>query len=329
MRVCLAMTLRLHPRLRTLSAIVLIAASAGACSDDPDDPIQPTLVANDFYPSWSPIADSIAFLRASATLEGPAGVYVVGSDGGTPRLIADGEFHELRHSPDGQLLLTAVQGNLITVEIATGTRTLLLAAAPSVRFPDWSPDGTRIVYAQGDAGVSDSAGLRTFDLGETADRAMRDSLGVLIVGSQPVWSPSDSLIAFERGGKIETWNVHTFAVRPLFEPASGQAAGNPIWIENGQRLLAVEAGVSTRRTVVIDVATRQASVWPIYLGPLRAIAPGDTAFVFRELDPAIADPPTYVLYRRGLTDVAGTTIHQLTHHHPNQIGRPGGTSPLP
>ncbi len=308
MRVCLAMTLRLHPRLRTLSAIVLIAASAGACSDDPDDPIQPTLVANDFYPSWSPNADSNAILRATATLEGPAGVYVVGSDGGTPRLIADGEFHELRHSPDGQLLLTAVQGNLITVEIATGTR---------------------IVYAQGDAGVSDSAGLRTFDLGETADRAMRDSLGVLIVGSQPVWSPSDSLIAFERGGKIETWNVHTFAVRPLFEPASGQAAGNPIWIENGQRLLAVEAGVSTRRTVVIDVATRQASVWPIYLGPLRAIAPGDTAFVFRDLDPAIADPPTYVLYRRGLTDVAGTTIHQLTHHHPNQIGRPGGTSPLP
>ena len=68
--------------------------------------------------------------------------------------------------------------------------------------------------------------------------------------------------------------------------------------------------------MVVDVETGQVSAWPVYTGPLRAISPLDTAFVYRDVDPTIASPPTYVLYRRGLTDVAGTTIRRLTRHLP-------------
>jgi Tol biopolymer transport system component len=306
-------------RARAAAAAIAIAlACAAGCSDSPTEPNVPFIFANDFFPAWSPVADSVAFIRAQATLEGPAGIYIVGSDGGTPRLIAAGEFHDLRFSPDGSHLVTASHGNLLTVLVSHDNRALVLTSTLGVEYPDWSPDGNRIVYSRGVPTPSlpaDSAGLHIVDLTTGADSTVRDSLGALIVATQPAWSPRDSLIAFNRGGRIEVWNARTRAVRRLYTAPAGYSAAAPAWIEGGQRLLAVEGGASFR-TIVIDPATGSAGTWPLYLGGLRAIAPNDTAFVFRGLDSTITSPLTYVLYRRGLTDVAGTTIRQLTHHLP-------------
>ena len=144
---------------------------------------------------------------------------------------------------------------------------------------------------------------------------MRDSSGAAIQGFQPVWSPEDSLIAFYRDGAIDLWNTRTHVTSRLITPPAGATENNPVWIEGRRRLLAVETSTGYR-TVVVDVATSQVSGWLIYTGPLNAVAPQDSAFVFRDVDPTIASPPTYVLYRRGLTDVAGTTIRQLTHYRP-------------
>lgn len=293
-----------------------VAALAASCSEDPVEP-EPTVLATDFDPTWSPVADTIAFVRSRATSEGPAGIYLVGSDGGVPRLVSPGEFHELRYDPTGQRVATAVHGNLVTILVATDTRTLVLVSEGPIHDPDWSPDGTRIVYGRG-GGTSrpaDSTGIHIVDLTTGVNAPMRDALGVPIQGYQPAWSPRDSLIAFVRDNAIDVWNARTFATTRLLTPPSGYAESNPVWIEDGARLLVVEAGASYR-TVVLDIDTKQPSAWPIYAGPLRAIAPLDSAFVYRDVDSTLTDPPVYVLYRRGLTDVAGATIRQLTHYLP-------------
>jgi dipeptidyl aminopeptidase/acylaminoacyl peptidase len=302
----------------SLVAAILAAALAGGCGED--DPVSPDplVVANDQFPTWSPVADTIAFLRARATSEGPAGVYVVGSDGGTPRLVTSGELHALRYAPDGRRFASVFHGNLLTIDAVNGARTLVIATTGPVLWPDWSPDGTRIVYSRGDSttGVRpDSAGIHIVDVASGTDAAMRDTSGAIVFGAQPVWSPMDSLIAFYRGGSIDVWDERTHLVERLHTPPAGYVASNPIWIEGGRRLLVAESGPSVR-TVVVDVPSRQATAWPLFLGGLRAIAPGDTAFVYRDLDSTITSPPTYVLYRRGLTDVAGTTIRRLTRHLP-------------
>lgn len=301
-----------------LGTSAMLAALAGGCGDDPVAPDTPIVVANDIHPTWSPIADTIAFVRGRATSEGPPGIYVVGSDGGTPRLVASGEFHALRYAPDGARVASVYNGNLFTIELATDTRTLVLSTGRPVMWPDWSPDGARIVYSRGDpvSGIpEDSTGLHIVDVASGLDVPMRDSSGAVLVGEQAVWSPMDSLIAFHRDGNIELWEERTRVVTRLLTAPAGYVAVNPIWIEGGRRLLAAEAGPSLR-TVVVDVPSRQPSAWPLYLGGLRAIAPGDTAFVYRDVDTTIASPPTYVLYRRRLTDVAGTTIRQLTRYLP-------------
>ena len=90
----------------------------------------------------SPDGEWLAFTRAGA-------LYVVGADGGEPRLLADG-FESGAWSPDGRTILTDADGSLYLITMDNGSVRELASESPN--FADaygarWSPDGTHVAFS--------------------------------------------------------------------------------------------------------------------------------------------------------------------------------------
>jgi WD40 repeat protein len=97
----------------------------------------------------------------------------------------------MRFAPDGKRLVCIYGLQLYIVDLVTGATTLLPTPEDGGIYPDWSPDGTTIVYA--------ASGIRLLDLatGEShlipADPSQVGSIGY--GGDYPLWSPDGSQIA--------------------------------------------------------------------------------------------------------------------------------------
>jgi len=91
--------------------------------------------------------------------------------------------------------------------------------------PDWSPDGTRIVF-------SACRGKRVFV-------AVMDAGGsnqtLLTVGGGPDWSPDGRQIAFSRGGQI--WVVAPDGSKPTRITTSPTRKAGPSWSPNGKQMV--------------------------------------------------------------------------------------------
>jgi hypothetical protein len=305
----------------SVGSLVFLAASGlvGGCTPAPGflEP-SPYRIVDD-SPTWSPVSDSIAFVRYYSTAEGPPGVYVVASSGTTTRLLTTEVPAFLRYSPTSTELLGVTRLGLISIDVKSGSQSVLLFTDNGILFPDWSASGDRVVYARLGKDYDepvDSAGLHLFDRTTGVDVALVDASGShLVSGGEPRWSPEDSLIAFIDNDGVGTCNDRTNLVERLMKPPAGYSVINPIWIEGGRRLLVTELS-AVQRTIVIDVRTGNAAGWPVPVGIFDAVSPADTAFVYRDIDPAHRDLPTYVLFTRRLSDASGDTKRQLTFYHP-------------
>jgi Tol biopolymer transport system component len=155
-------------------------------------------------PTWSPDGKKIAFAGADQDGLDDPGLYVMDADGAnrTRLTVDEGAFPADPHySPDGSLLVyTKLKGNLPGTDILTirtdgSVITRLTDGLPGVlyRGPQWSPDGTRILFTRPDqlsrnhihVMRADGSAVQQLTAGENDDL-------------DPTWSPDGTRIAFGR-----------------------------------------------------------------------------------------------------------------------------------
>lgn len=147
------------------------------------------VVVNGEFATWSPDGRMLAFDRAWTSHRASGGIYVVSASGGRPRRLTSGRFAAL---------------------------------------PDWSPDGSRIAYADGHGGV------RVMNADGSHDHLLARHVGVIA----PVWSPDSSKIAFRSAGRMYVVNADGTALRMLAPHFAWKTSDCPVaWSPDGRRLL--------------------------------------------------------------------------------------------
>jgi TolB protein len=97
---------------------------------------------------------------------------------------------EATWSPDGKMLIYAMQGSLWRQRIGDSVAEQLTTGPGYAYQPDWSPDGSRVVYA---SYRDDAIGLRLLDLKTLTDTPLVTDGAVNV---DPRWSPDGSRIAY-------------------------------------------------------------------------------------------------------------------------------------
>lgn len=199
----------LPPTVLGFTVLFLSCAAVGGCGRAPAEPdpnprdpstLKPFV---DDSPTWSYDGQWIAFHRAFVSSYGPPGIYVVRKLGGEPRLVTPGDFsgpRYLRFSPDGQWLVGMWGLQLVLVRVTTGEVIQPFYTDNGATHPDWSPDGTHIVYARlflsgFPPEDPESTGIHILNVATGEDRAVRSN-GEVVYGTFPRWSRAGDRIGF-------------------------------------------------------------------------------------------------------------------------------------
>ena len=161
-------------------------------------------------PSWSPDGTRILFASQH-------GLFSVSASGGAPRQEAParaaGPIIWSQWSPDGQTAAYVVEDSIFIKPAGAAPR--FLATSTSVTGCRWSPDGTRLVCASGNAyflmvgalfGNLAPSWIELFDARSGARTVLTDSTGI---NHSPIWSPDGRFIYYvsDREGPTDIYRI--------------------------------------------------------------------------------------------------------------------------
>ena len=134
---------------RGFAGMLALALALSSCSEPTQPPGAGVTAPFDTAPSWSPVADTIAFVHVAQAPSDtiPDGVFVVGSDGGGRRLVVAAAARSVDWSPEGRRLVFDTPDGLFTCTAFGDSLQHLVTG--SAYFPSWSPIGDVIAYDDG------------------------------------------------------------------------------------------------------------------------------------------------------------------------------------
>jgi TolB protein len=208
--------------------------------------------ANDVTPQWSKDGTKLTFERDGA--DGPT-VFTMNADGSNVLRLSPSPARDVLPgwSPDGaQIIFTYIvtppvnPGDLAITDImamnADGTnRHSIFAHTTDLPFnmePRWSPDGTKIVFMCGKAGVG--VQICTVNADGSGLTKLTNTSG--LVNGDPHWSYDGTKIAFgsnrEGGGKLNlfTMNADGSNVQQLTHVLPPYEAGDAGWSQDGAQM---------------------------------------------------------------------------------------------
>ena len=137
-------------------------------------------------------------------------------------------------SPDGRRVALSRRGEIVVVELWTGTTARLTSNPRALDTdPAWSPDGRRIAWASGRPGALD---LYAMDADGRGKRALVRGPGN---DREPAWSPDGRRLAFastRETGSYDLWAVPAAGGEPERLLAAPGHQRGPAWAPGGLRL---------------------------------------------------------------------------------------------
>ena len=192
-------------------------------------------------PEWSGNAESIVYVRGGGAqgeghpVPNPAWftkgaqqqIWMVGADGGEPKLLAEGDQPAV--SPDGKLVAYVAKGQVWTLRLGEGEPKpeQLMQTRGSARNLRWSPDGARLAFV---SDREDHSFIAVYSLATKTISYLDPSTDR---DESPVWSPDSTRIAYLRipSDKEALLFVPHRTALPwsirVADPASGR--GREIW----------------------------------------------------------------------------------------------------
>lgn len=196
-------------------------------STQPEPPSE-LILPTDEYPSWSPNGEQIAYHHIySNDSTSPNGLYLVDVSTGAGRSCVRGFAFAPDWSPDGTRLVFD-GGKLFVYDVIHNTLEQLTTFRSL--FPSWSPSGERILFTR--SGDQATVGIWWIDL----NSRVMTRFGF---GASPDWSTGDSLFVFcasSNGGPAQIYKANVDGRQRWQLTQNGMNNSTPKWSPRGNSI---------------------------------------------------------------------------------------------
>jgi Tol biopolymer transport system component len=198
--------------------------------------------------AWSPDRRRIAFVGETLVKGVASGIFVVNSDGSSPRRLTapkDSGAHREggpAWSPDGRLIAYPLRGSIWTMA-ADGSNRRRLTRGKTDGNPAWSPDGTRIAFTRGPERRrgGKTRGSHIWLITPGGGRPWHYLAGA----THPSWSPDSQKLAYEGTRGIFVINRNRTGRRFL------RSGSHPSWSPDGRRIAFIDNSRVNRPAIAV------------------------------------------------------------------------------